>query len=100
MQRMNVNDPATLTKENVAALLASKDDSEHRQLRVLNDGSVILSDYVGSQRLEGVLVRWETLSEGAGYCGPEAATDETWVAQVLYGLRRVVPENLRGYIMD
>lgn len=98
MQQMNVNEPETLTEENVAALLASKDDSVHRQLRVLDDGSVILSDDVGLQRLQGVRARWETWCSGNGNSGLEASKSARWVGQILSDLRDVVPKNLKGYI--
>lgn len=100
MQQMNVNDPDTLTETNVAALLASKDDSQHRQLRVMDDGSVVLSDDIGNLNLNGVRARWETWCQGNSYCGPAAANDEKWVAGVLYDLQQVVPKNRRGFIEE
>ena len=45
--QIGLKDPSQLTLDNVRALIASKDDSEHRQLRVSKSGIAYLSDAVG-----------------------------------------------------
>jgi hypothetical protein len=77
----------SLTLESVAALISSKDDSKHRQIRVTTDGIVSLSDEIGNVNAEGVLFALETTVAGNGYSGVEASEDERWVKEVLELLR-------------
>ena len=96
--QIDLKDPNALTMESVAALIASKDDSEHRQIRVSTDGIAYLSDDVGNSNLEGVLFRLETYNEGNGYVGPEAAADEKHVRSVHDDLRDNWPKPKSSYI--
>ena len=89
--QINLNNPSELTLENVAKLLASKDDSEHRQLRVSKNGVAFLSDEVGNINTDGLATRFETWCVNNGYCGEEAAKDEGWVKKVHKMLSEVWP---------
>lgn len=79
---IDLNTPSNITAENVALLLASKDDSKHRQIRVSKKGIATLSDDVGNKNTEGVIFRIETFCAGNGYTGAEAAKDDHWVGKV------------------
>ncbi|MDO6480959.1 hypothetical protein [Shimia thalassica] len=96
--QIDLKNPAELTHENVRRLLASKDDSEHRQLRVSDEGVAYISDDVGLDNLNGVATRFETWSAGNEYCGLKAAADDKWVASVLDDLRHVWPDPPATYI--
>lgn len=63
-------------------LIASKDNSARRQLRVSEDGTVYLSDVIGNHQLAGVRFALATWLEGNGYVGTEAAKDDDWVKSV------------------
>lgn len=95
---MNLNNPGSVTVATVAQLLASKDDSQHRQLRVMINGDVILSDDVGNRNLAGVRFRFETWNIGNGYVGPKAANDPKWVQRVHDDLQRHWHDGSTGYI--
>lgn len=94
--KIDLNQP--FTTEDVAALLASKDDSRHRQLRVDKNGVAFLSDEVGAQSLEGLAFRLETWNAGGGYTGPKAATDAGWVKRIEDALRKNWPNPAGTYI--
>jgi hypothetical protein len=81
----------SLTVGAVRELLASKDDSQPRQLRVSEAGIVTLSDVIGNTNLEGVRFRLETWVAGNGYTGPAAAADDAFVERI----RRAIDENWR-----
>jgi hypothetical protein len=98
LMKVNLTDPKRFTLENVRALLASKDDSQHRQLRVTNDGYAYLSDDIGFHNLEGVKARFETWCQGNGYCGNEAAADPEYVHEIFDDLKNVWEKGLRGLI--
>jgi hypothetical protein len=96
--RIDLNDPAQFTKENVALLIASEEDDRDWQLRVTSEGIAYLSSVVGADRIEGLAFRCETWIEGNGYVGKEAAADESWVRQVYADLRRNWPNPTDSYI--
>lgn len=75
--------PEKVTAENVARLIASKDDSTHRQLRVTSDGIAFLSDVIGNNQLEGLAFRLETWIRGNRYSGIDASQDNAFVTTVL-----------------
>jgi hypothetical protein len=79
---IDLYDSKDFTLENVKKLLASKDDSLPRQLRININGTVYLSDDVGAVNLDGVACRFETWARGNSYVGPEAAADDEWVMEV------------------
>lgn len=81
---IDLKKPDEFTLENVARLIASKDDSVNRQLRVKANGVAFLSDEVGNINTDGLAFRLETWCSGNSYCGKEAATDKQWVVKV-YG---------------
>jgi len=93
-----LDDPTDFTLDNVRLLLASKDDSAHRQLRVSDDGVAYLSDDVGNRKLDGVRFRFETWNAGNGYCGADAASKHDYVKTVFNDLKCAWNKNLTGYI--
>ena len=52
--QIDLNNSSDFTLENVAKLIASKDDSEHRQLRVTLAGKAYISDEVGNVNIQGL----------------------------------------------
>lgn len=86
------------TREDVAKLLASKDDSQHRQLRVTKDGIAYLSDEVGATNIDGLAFRFETWDAGNGYSGLEASQDDSWVRKVFDDLKENWPNPRSTYI--
>lgn len=82
MTGINLNIPSNITTENVALLLASKDDSKNRQIRVSKEGIATLSNDCGNKNTEGVIFRIETFCAGNGYTGVEAAKDDHWVGKI------------------
>lgn len=95
---LDLNTEENLTIENVAKLLASKDDSQDRQLRVTSDGVAYLSDEVGNINTNGLLFRLETWDAGNGYVGAEAAKDEKWVKRIYECLSKQFPTPQSTYI--
>ncbi|WP_292757532.1 hypothetical protein [Methylophaga sp. UBA2689] len=81
--KINLNKPEDFNKKNLAKLIASKDDSQHRQLRVTQLGELYLSDEVGNINIENISFRLETLCAGNNYVGQYAASDEAWI-EALY----------------
>jgi hypothetical protein len=96
--QLDLKNPADLTMPAVRDLLASKDDSQHRQLRVTRDGIAYLSDKVGNLDTEGLAFRLETWDPGNGYCGVEAASDDKWVKDVFETLKENWPNPKCDYI--
>ncbi len=95
---IDLNDPQALTLENVRKLIASKDDSANRQIRVTKDGRVSLSDVVGSQDLENLAFRFETMGRGNGYVGPDAAADDALVQRIYDALKKNWPTPTSTYV--
>lgn len=96
--KIDLNDPDALTIESVRKLIASKDDTESRQIRVSEDGILYLSDDVGNQKLDGVKFRLETFDWGNDYVGASAAQDDGWVRRVFVAVRDNWNQGTRGYI--
>jgi hypothetical protein len=94
--RIDLNKP--FTTQEVARLLASKDDSDHRQLRVTKQGIAFLSDQVGLDNTEDLAFRLETWVAGNGYVGHEAASDVDFVKRIEKALRDNWPEPTATYI--
>lgn len=88
----------SFTTKDVAKLLASKDDSQHRQLRVSSEGKAYLSDVVGSQEISDLAFRLETWDAGNGYCGTAAALDRAFVKRIEKVLRANWPKPTSTYI--
>jgi len=95
---IDLNDPTALTMDSVKLLLASKDDSCHRQLRVSKSGIAYLSDDAGARNLEEVLFRLETWDAGNSYCGVAAANDDSWAERVFNALKTNWPNSHSSYI--
>lgn len=96
--QIDLNDPTALTLESVRALIASKDDSRNRQLRVTRGGIAYLSDEVGNQNTDNLAFRLETLMAGNGYVGQGAAQDDEWVERIYRVLKNNWPNPQSSYI--
>ncbi|MCE7517174.1 hypothetical protein LZG37_03410 [Halomonas titanicae] len=96
---IDLNNPSEFTMDNVAKLVGSKDDSQHRQLRVTSGGIAFLSDEVGNVNTGGLAFRFETWGAGNSYCGSDAAADSEWVSKVYGWLSENWP-NPKSTIID
>lgn len=74
--------PGQLTVDAVVKLLQSKDDSQHRQVRVNKSGIVFLSDEVGARNIEGLATRFETWTAGGNYTGDQVEAGDPHVLWV------------------
>ena len=97
---LDLNDPTQFTFDGVKVLIASKDDSEDRQLRVTEEGIAYLSDSVGADDIDGILFRFETWDEKNGYVGVKASNDTEWVSRIYDALRKNFPIPTKRYIDD
>ena len=97
-QAMELDLTQTYTIDDVADLIASKDDDKSRQLRVTVGGIAYLSDEVGADNLDGVLFRFETLDAGNDYVGQAAACDQNWVLHIYKALQKNWPQPFSSYI--
>lgn len=95
---LNLNNPMQFTPAGVKALIASKDDSEDRQLRITVDGIAYLSDTVGADDLGGILFRFETWDKENDYVGVKASNDAEWVARIYKALKENYPTPMQTYI--
>ncbi len=93
--KINLNDPSEFTLENVAKLIASKDDSKCRQLRVTVEGIAFLSDEVGGDNADNYAYCFETWDNGNDWVGEGAARDEKWVLQIYTELQENWPNPKR-----
>lgn len=98
MAQIDLNTPGALTLESVAALIASKDDSDHRQLRVTAEGIAYLSDEVGATNVAGLAFRLETWSAGCDYVGQKASQDGDFVKRIYDCLKSNWPTPSDSYI--
>lgn len=94
--KLDLNQP--YTTQDVAKLIASKDDSQPRQLRVSKAGIAEISDLYGNLQTEGLAFRMGTWDAGNDYTGPAAAADPKWVATVEETLRNNWPNPSSSYI--
>lgn len=95
---LQLNNLEKFNLDGVRDLIAEKDDSQHRQLRVKNDGTAFLSDDVGADHLDGILFRFETWDAGNGYVGSKAAKDDDWVIRIYEALKNNWPIPTTSYI--
>lgn len=93
---MNLNNK--FTTADVENLLASKDDSQNRQLRVDSNGQAYLSDIVGNRNIEGLAFRLESWQAGNDYTGPKAAANSDFVSRIEKVLRDNWPNPTTSYI--
>lgn len=96
--QIDLNDPLQFTLSNIALLLGSKDDSEHRQIRVTREGIAFLADEVGNVNTDELAFRMETFSAGTAYVGYEASQDPNWVQRVYNCLGKNWPTPDSTYI--
>jgi len=83
---IDLNKEDEYTFENFQKLMASKDDSQHRQVRVTYEGIVFLSDTVGSSNLNGILFSLKTFTQGCDDVGEDAANDKGHAMRYFRGL--------------
>lgn len=98
MSQIDLNIPGALSLESVAALIASKDDSAHRQLRVTEKGIAFLSDEVGNTNIDGLAFRLETWSAHNGYVGEDASQDSKMMERIYNCLKNNWPHPSDSYI--
>ena len=96
--QIDLTNPTALTLDTVRALLSSKDDSQHRQLRVTKGGVAYLSDTVGGKDVDDLAFRFETWIAGNRYVGAEAAADDKWVKTVFHDLKENWPDPKSTFI--
>ena len=88
---INLNNPKEFTLDGVRKLIASKDDSQNRQLRVTKDGKAFISDKVAAEDIENLAFRLETWGAGNSNVGDMAAKDDEWVKKVYNCLKENWP---------
>lgn len=96
--KINLNDPNDFTMENVAKLIASKDDSQHCQLRVSSDGYAYLSDIIGNRETDYLAFRLESFCAGNDYVGEKAGQDLKYVEKIYNCLSDNWPDPIKSYI--
>ena len=95
---IDLNNPIQFTLAGVTALIASKTDSEDRQLRVNQSGIAYLSDTVGAEDIDDILFRFETWDAKEGLVGVTASNDQKWVSRIYEALRKNFPNPTKLYI--
>jgi uncharacterized protein YxjI len=85
---LQIDDPEDFTIENIKKLIASKDDSKTRQLRVAKAGLIYLSDFHMPPDDSIHALVYETWIRGADYCGKAASEDSHWVSEVYNWLQK------------
>jgi hypothetical protein len=98
-KEIDLTRPETFTRDAVAALIASKDDSQHRQLRVSEAGEVYISDEIGNLNLAGVRFSLETWLAGNEYTGREAAADPKHVERIYRAIETNWAKGTRGIVV-
>lgn len=98
MISIDLTKPGGASFQEVRKLLESKDDSEHRQLRVTSAGIAFLSDDVGAENIDDLCFRFETWTAGNGYCGEVAAADDKYVVSIQANLNDNWPNPKDSYI--
>ena len=96
---MNIDLNNEYTTDDVSCLIASKDDSQHRQLRVTKEGIAFISDEVGNMNVEGLAFRLPTWVAGNSYTGNDASRDANHVKSIEKTLRDNWP-NPKGTYID
>ena len=98
MLELNLNDPKQFTLDNVRSLIASKDDSQDRQLRVTKLGIAYLSDVVGADDIDDILFRFETWDAGNDYAGINASKNDKHVFSIYNALQKNFPNPSSSYL--
>lgn len=96
--QLDLNDKANLTLANVASLLASKDDSQDRQLRVTTNGILFLSDDVGADNLDDILFRLNSFDASHDYTGIEASKHTSLIKNIYQHINANWPVPKSTYI--
>ena len=90
--QVDLTNATEFTEANIAALLASGDDSFDSQLRVTNHGIAFISKSIGAEDKEGILFRLETWDAGENHIGPDSVKDAEWVSKVYKCLKKNWPK--------
>ena len=96
--KINLNNSREFTRENVAKLIGSVEDTQNWQLRVTSSGTAYLSEIVGNKKLEGVAFRFETWACGNKYVGFKAQHDKEWVDRIFQALKANWPNPTTTYV--
>lgn len=96
--KLDLNNPNQFTFDGVRDLIASADDSQHRQLRVTKSGIAFLSDAVGAESIDNLTFRFETWDAGNDYVGFAASQDHDWVTRIYEALKKNWPTPTDSYI--
>lgn len=95
--QIDLND-SLFSLEDVRQLIASKDDSKDRQLRVTADGIAYISDITGAEQREGLSFRLPTWDAGDDYTGKNASLNASWVSKIHEVLKNNWPNPSSSYI--
>jgi len=96
--QIDLNNPNEFTLENISKLIASKDDSKHRQLRVTKAGKAYISDDVGCDNLQDITFRFEIFCKGNDYFGERASKDTKLVTRIFDALKKNWPNPKYSFI--
>ncbi|MEL0614850.1 hypothetical protein [Marinomonas arenicola] len=95
---LDLNNPQDFTLDNVKRLIASKDDSIDRQLRVTLNGIAYISDKVAGDDVMGLAFRLETWDAGNSYLGVAASNDQRHITRIYNCLKLNWPTPSSSYI--
>lgn len=98
--QIDLNDKNALTVKSVKDLIASKDDTKNRQLRVSKRGVLYLSDQVGNENLADVKFQFETFLAGNGYTGLIASQDDAFVRRIFIAVKKNWESGYDGHVDD
>lgn len=93
---LDLNHP--FTTDDVAMMIASKDDGQHCQVRVSCDGIAYISNEVGNINDGDLAFKLETWLSGNGYVGLEASHDVDHIMRVEAVLRDNWPKPKSSFI--
>lgn len=94
---MNKYNVYTLTKEQLAQMIASGNDAKRNQIRIDKNGMIFLSTVVGAEGLDGIAGRFETFDANNGYVGETAASNPQYIEKLFGVIQRWIA-NPKSYI--
>ncbi len=95
---INLNNPVKFTLDDIEKLIASKNDSEDRQLRVSTSGCAYLSDIVAAVDIEDLAFRFETWDARTDNVGIKASQRKEWVSRIYKALDENWQDQTKSYI--
>lgn len=96
--KINLNNSREFTRENVAKLIGSVEDTQNWQLRVTSYGEAYLSEVVGNKNVEGLAFRFETWIFGNKHVGSKAQHDKEWVDRIFRALKKNWPNPTTTFV--